>query len=391
MKKKLKILIVGGGMYVTGKGTKSYGTILPGLFKSSLLNEISEIALVVTSIKSAANAKKTFKKINNLFKTKIKFSAFPKIKNNIDEYKNIAINFKPDAAIVCVPDHLHYEVTSFLLKLKIHCLVVKPLADNLIDAKKLNILAKKNKVLGLVEFHKRLDEANIIIRDRIKNNEIGSLLYAVIEYSQKIMIPLKVFKSWSHKSNVFQYLGVHYADLVYFITNFKPRKVTAWGQKEILKKNKIDTWDSIQVVIEWLKPDGNTFISSHITNWIDTNNSSAISDQKISIVGTEGKIISDQKNRGLQIINNINKIQDINPYFTTFNSISTDPESIFFGYGIRSISNFVNCVDQIINHNKNYKSFLKNNCSFDDSLISMAIVEAVNKSLILKKSYSIKL
>ena len=73
---------------------------------------------------------------------------------------------------------------------------------------------------------------NIIIKNKIINRDIGNLLYAVIEYSQKIIIPTKIFKSWSGKSNVFQYLGVHYVDLIYFMTNFKPIKVHALGQKK---------------------------------------------------------------------------------------------------------------------------------------------------------------
>ena len=158
----------------------------------------------------------------------------------------------------------------------------------------------------------------------------------------------------------------------------------------MLKKCKIDTWDSIQVVIEWKKPNGEIFISTHITNWIESNNSSAMSDQKISIVGENGKILSDQKNRGLQVINDKNKIQDVNPYFTTFDDLSKDTENIFFGYGIKSVSNFISNVDKVINHNKNYKLFQKNNSCFKQSLISTGVIEAVNKSLKNKKSQLVK-
>ena len=386
MKKKLKILVVGGGMYVTGKGTNTFGTILPGLIKSSDKIEIEEILLAVTTKESANFSKRTFNKINRLCKTNIKFSAFPKIKNSKYEYKKIATKYKPDAAIICVPDHLHYKVTSFLLKLKIHCLVVKPLADNMSDAKKLRDLMIKNKTLGLVEFHKRFDEANIIIKNKIINRDIGNLLYAVIEYSQKIIIPTKIFKSWSSKSNVFQYLGVHYVDLIYFMTNFKPIKVHALGQKEILIKRNINTWDSIQVIIEWKKPNGKVFVSTHVTNWVESNNSSAMSDQKISIVGSTGKIVSDQKNRGLQVINDKDKIQDINPYFSNINYQTKKIENLFFGYGIASINNFVDCVDKIINAKISYKAFIKNNSTFIDGLVSTAVLEAVKKSLISKKS-----
>ena len=116
-----------------------------------------------------------------------------------------------------------------------------------------------------------------------------------------------------------------------------------------------------------------------------------MSDQKISIIGTKGKLISDQKNRGLQLISDKNNIQDINPYFSTFNDSSNDKENLFFGYGIKSVSNFINNVYEIINSGKNYKLFKKNNSSFEESLISTSILEAVNKSLSTKKSQKIVL
>ncbi|PPR49224.1 MAG: hypothetical protein CFH15_01312 [Alphaproteobacteria bacterium MarineAlpha5_Bin5] len=389
MKRRLKILIIGGGMYVTGKGTDNFGTILPALFASSKYVDIEKILLCTTNVQSSKFANQCFKKINQFHKSNFRFEAFPKIKKNINEYKYIALKHKPDAAIVCVPDHLHYKITSYLIKLKIHCLVVKPLSDKTIHAKKLLELTEKNKVLGRVEFHKRYDEANLIIKNKIKNNELGSLLYAVVEYSQRKIIPTKIFKKWSSKSNVFQYLGVHYVDLIYFLTNFKPLKVFAWGQKEFLKNKNINTWDSIQVIIEWKKPNGKIFVTNHITNWIDSNSSSAMSDQKFSIIGTKGKVVSDQKNRGLQIINDNKNVQDINPYFSSLNKFSKDQE-FFFGYGIKSVTEFIKDINSIINYKQNYKNFIIERSSFKESIISTAIIEAVNISLITKKSQIVK-
>ena len=111
-----------------------------------------------------------------------------------------------------------------------------------------------------------------------------------------------------------------------------------------------------------------------------------MSDQKISIVGSTGKIVSDQKNRGLQVINDKDKIQDINPYFSNINYQTKKIENLFFGYGIASINNFVDCVDKIINAKISYKAFIKNNRTIIDGLVSTAVLEAVKKSLISKKS-----
>lgn len=52
----------------------------------------------------------------------------------------------------------------------------------------------------------------------------------------------------------------------------------------------------MQVVIEWERKDGGLFVSTHITNWIDPDETSAMSDQKINVVGTNGRFQADQKN-----------------------------------------------------------------------------------------------
>ena len=63
------------------------------------------------------------------------------------------------------------------------------MTTNKVFAKKMINLAKKNNLVGMVEFHKRYDQANIILKDKIKNNELGNLEYSIIEYSQRKSIP----------------------------------------------------------------------------------------------------------------------------------------------------------------------------------------------------------
>ena len=55
---KINVLVIGGGMYVCGRGTDSYGTILPSLLESVKKKIISEISFVTTKISSANILKK---------------------------------------------------------------------------------------------------------------------------------------------------------------------------------------------------------------------------------------------------------------------------------------------------------------------------------------------
>ena len=368
-------------MYVSGRGTNTYGTVFPALLEAYKLNKIKDIALVTTNLNSAQSSKNIFSKLCKEMDLNIDLKIFPKNNNDEDTILEALNEFKPDASIIVVPDHVHYEIALKVIKKGIHCLVAKPMTDKLKNAKVMYNEAIKANVLGLVEFHKRFDESNILIKDQIKKGDIGELLYSVIEYSQQKKIPTEIFKDWSSKTNVFQYLGVHYVDLIYWITGFLPEQVTAWGQKKFLKNLDIDTWDSIQVVIKWKDKKNKNFISNHITNWIDPNQTTAMSDQKITIVGTDGRIISDQKNRGIDIVNNKNGAITPNPYFTYQSNINDRNIAKFSGYGIKSIISFI---DDVINFKEgkiDIKFIDDYRSSFKQSIISTAILEAALNSL----------
>ena len=85
----------------------------------------------------------------------------------------------------------------------------------------------------------------------LKSKKLGELLNIHVEYSQQKDMPMKIFKSWINNTNIFQYLGVHYVDIISYVTNAKPIRVSAIGQKNFLKNEGINTFDAIQVIIEW--------------------------------------------------------------------------------------------------------------------------------------------
>ena len=378
MSQKVKLMVIGSGMYVSGRGTNGFGTIMPAIFNIFKKNIIEDVIIVSTNSKSSSLAKKKFRLLAHNTNLLNNFIFYPKNSNKKEDYLSLAKRFKPDCAIVCVPDNLHAQFSINLAKLKVHCLVVKPMCSNVLEAKKMINIFSKNKLYGVVEFHKRYDEANIAIKEAIQNGKLGKLQYAGINYSQKKLIPEIIFKKWSNKTNVFNYLGVHYIDLIIFLTNFKPIELIAFGQKDYLSSLKINTWDSIQVMIKWKRNDSGYFVSSHLTNWIDPNETSSMSDQKISIIGSHGRVDSDQKNRGLQIVSN-NGLEELNPYFSS--TIKKNIDFEIFGYGIKSVNNYIIDVFNLINKKTNINDLNKNGATFKKSLITVKITEAVTTSL----------
>ena len=355
---------------------------------------VSEISIATTKASSAFEACRKSAEIAQQMGLDCQLSAFPKEGVTQDSFLQAVEIFKPDAVIISVPDHLHASISITLIEKGLHCLVVKPMASNLDEARAMLVTAKKHQVVAQVEFHKRYDESNLLLYDTVRSGKLGDLLYAVIEYSQQKNLPRELFRAWVEKSSIFQYLGVHYVDLLYFVTGFLPKRVTAWGQKNYLQSLGIETWDAMQVVVEWentQKPLTNHFVSTHITNWIDPDETSAISDQKINVVGTLGRFQADQKNRGLQTVIDSKGINDLNPYFC---SSWTDPKTnnlTFQGYGIKSVMQFLQDVQLIKYGNGNLEDLSTSRPSFQSSLISSAVIDAAHQSLIDQESTPVEI
>lgn len=367
--KNVNILIVGTGMYVCGRGTDSYGTIMPAVCEWKKVGIPGEVYISGTGPESIKLAKRKIDKLKK--KMNVDFS--------IKYLLGIREVPKPACAIIAVPDRLHERIASNTIKKGLHTLVVKPLAPTLKEVQKLIEMQKKHNLYCAVEFHKRFDLANIKLRDVISKGAIGDPLYFVVEYSQRKNIPERVFRKWVKTTNVFQYLGVHYVDIIYFVTKAIPTRAMAIGQKGWLASQKIDIHDSIQATIEWSMPSGKKFTSHIMTNWIDPENTSAMSDQRIKVVGTEGRFESDQKKRGITIVTDKSGMEEPNPYFcSAFGSVGSISYS---GYGIESICKFLDDATQIENGKLKVRNLEDKRPTFRNSLVPTAVLEAVNKSL----------
>jgi len=377
----MKIIVFGTGNYVTGRGTNQFGTILPAIFEFQKKNHtINEVVLVATNNTSKLMAKNKLKNIARLSGQKIKFQII--LNNNVSAFIKNYRKLTEDiyCAVISTPDHTHFNIIKKCLINKYHCLTVKPAVERLDQLNELIKISKKNKLYGAVEFHKRFDRQALIMKDKFQTGGIGDPLYTWTEYSQRKIVPKNFFKSWVSKNNVFQYLGIHYVDLIRFVTNAKPTKVLALGQKNYLIKNGTKTEDSIQAIVEWITPNRKKFSQTLLLNWIDPKNTSSMSDQKFNMVGTNGRVELDQKNRGVRTITEDDLIEDINPDFCRMYGNKVGSIS-WRGYGIDSIVTFFQDVI-----NLNYKITTKNKLvktrpSFEESRYSTAVLEAANYSL----------
>src|SRR5258706_3237629 len=343
----MKVLVVGAGMYVTGRNGSGIGTILSSLAELSRKINFEEITIVSNGEASRESVNSATERINKILETHIDMGFTALGEKPLEKLSSLCKNGEYDLAIVSVPDHLHFENARVILENNIHCLLVKPLTPTAREAKELIEIQKAKKLYAAVEFHKRYDQTNLYIKKALTEKKLGKLLYFTVDYSQRIDIPLKTFSGWADKTNIFQYFVVHYVDLIYFLTGFTPIRASAYGTYGILKKAGIDTYDSVHAQVIWKDPNGgDEFISSFNTNCIDPSVTSALSDQKYKVIGTLGSIECDQKNRGDELVTEKSGIKQINPYFADYFPNENGGMN-FSGYGYTSIEHFVEDVQAL--------------------------------------------
>jgi predicted dehydrogenase len=375
----MNILVIGTGMYVTGRNNSGVGTIMSSIAELSKSKHINSVSLVSKSASSSAEVLEAKTRINSLLGTNVDFQFFALESDATIAHLHEKINF--DAVIISVPDHLHFYFGKICLELKIPVLMVKPLTPTLEEAQELIKIQKENNVYAAVEFHKRWDETNLYSQKIIQQNVLGDLLYATVDYSQKVSIPLVTFKAWAAETNIFQYLGVHYADLMYFLTGYLPKRLNAYGTKSLLQSKGIDTYDSVHATIIWENKEGKEFYSHYNINWVDPVCTSAMSDQKFMIVGTKGRVECDQKKRGLEVVTSEIGIQHHNPYFSDYLPEGNGKYTLN-GYGHKSISQFFLDVENLQNNKVTIEELEQYRPTFSSALVSTQIVDAVNKSLV---------
>lgn len=378
--RRINVAVVGTGMYVCGRGTEGNGTIIPALIEFAGECGLGEVRLVGRSASGVRAAKKRIEELGRKMRMSIpvKYYYLNKdgSKNYLKAFKDIE---KPACAIIAVPDNLHHEVAVAAIKNGLHALVVKPLVPTLKEAVGLVKLQSEKGVYCAVEFHKRFDEANLKLRDAVRSGAIGDPLYFVVEFSQRRDIPEKAFRKWVKKTNIFQYLGIHYVDMIHFVTGATPRRAMAIGQKNWLQSKGINAFDSVEAVIEWEAAPGKRFISAIVTNWVDPKSTSAMSDQKIKVIGTKGRFESDQKDRGITMVTDETGILQPNPYFCS--SYTVEGRLSYRGYGIESIRTFLRDISDIEREKIKMSDLENRRPTFKDSLVPTAVLEAVNESL----------
>ncbi|MDP2676861.1 MAG: Gfo/Idh/MocA family oxidoreductase [bacterium] len=388
MSAKINVLIIGAGHYAAGttgrkRATdKDFGVLLPAVFELRRQGMVDKIFLAARDGDKISHLQSKLTVLAQEYGWDIHAQFFPG-KGQVDEKayrKALAVLPKPGAVLIATPDVLHKEMMLAAIEYGHHFMVVKPAVTKVKDVKEIIIKLKKKKLVGMVDYHKVYDDANLIIKDQYQKGVYGDIQHVYTQITQRRDM-LEIFKWLSKENNVNHYLNSHYIHLVHFITKAKPVRVRAMAQFGVARDQyRVHTADLIQTQVEWKSSGGKSFVSYHLAGWSDPSETPAMTYQEIHIIGTKGRTDSDQRNRGFEniFVDTGNAI--VNPYFFYLHKGVDGKIDLAGKYGFKSIKTFFETVQKVID-GQNPSEFDTMMPTVRGSLIVTKILEAADKSL----------
>ena len=236
-----------------------------------------------------------------------------------------------DVMAVATPDPLHAEVILAALKASVHVITEKPMCLDIAEADRIIALARARNRIVAVDMHKRYDPDHLRIRDEIQGR-IGDPLYGTACLEEPLHVSTRTFK-WAAQSDPFSYVGSHWVDLIYHYYRSKPVSLTAVGQKKRLVRDGVNAYDAVQVRVDF----ANGMSISFHNNWITPPDFEGPVNQGHEIVGTGGKVESDQQYRGLRWWHAGGGSRTANNHFTR-DVLRPDGSAAYVGYGVDSLT-----------------------------------------------------
>jgi len=236
-----------------------------------------------------------------------------------------------DVMAVATPDHLHTPVVLAALKNGTHVITEKPMCLSIEEADEIVNLAREKGLVAAVDMHKRYDPDHLRIEHDIAKR-IGEPLYGLAMLEEPLEVSTSTFK-WVEDSDPFSYVGPHWTDLFLNYYKCKPVSLAAVGQKKRLVRDGINAYDAVQVRVDF---DNGMSVYFH-NNWITPSDFEGPVNQEHEIVGTDGKVESDQQYRGFRFWYNGGGSQTSNNHFTRDVS-RPDGSNVYIGYGVDSIT-----------------------------------------------------
>ena len=380
---KLDVLVIGGGMI-------SEEVILPTLFQERREGRVGEVLVATRRPATISRLRHVFP--GRDFRGYPDPDRFPPEDSHPQSYREALKDLgKYGAVIVATPDHLHTEMVLAAIEAGRDVIVEKPLCLKTEEALAIKRAAEERGIYVYTDYHKRHDRAIRAVRYKYRRGELGELLHGHAWIEERREMPLKVFARWAEKSSPFEYIGVHYVDAYYFVTGLLPKRVVAFGQKKLLPRYGKDAYDAVQAAVEW--EDGSVLWVQ--TSWVCSEHNTALTNQGLQLLGTEGEHWADHKDRHCRFVTQEHGVEDYNPnFFKAYDSFDHPGDVDYVGYGYESIAQGLNDIRRILGETDGLsteealqvrKAILRELEPMrplpSQALVGVAVIEAVRMSL----------
>ena len=259
---KLKIAVIGTG--------------LVGSFHAETFfrNPNSELIAVCDIDKEKVN------KIANRFKCKA-----------YNEFESLINTEKLDAISIATPEQIRIAPTLLAIEKGLKILLEKPLGRNLEDIENLvNKIKNHNKLIS-VNFILHEDPRYKLMKEKIKNNEIGEIVSCYARRRGN-RFGIEIYAPWT---DLISSTLIHDIQMVMSINNSKPERI--YAEAVIRECAKFNSHDAVMSLIKFT--DGS--IASFETSWVLPKNQPEFLDPALHVVGDKGSIIIEGSSMGLQI------------------------------------------------------------------------------------------
>lgn len=392
---KINVLIIGAGHYSTGTTSltghtatdKDVGVLLPSVLDLQLAGLVGEVVLVGTDGTKISRVRQDWISRIEQYSLPTDFDCYP-AEGVVDTKAYVsALNTmpKPCAALIAVPDHLHKEIIMACVEAGVHFLVVKPAITRLGDLYDVLDAIDTNPVLGMVDYHKVFDEANILIRDEYQHGSYGKMQHAMSLMTQRrdmLKIYSRQLKS-DNPPNINHYLGSHYIHMVGFITGAKVLDVRAVAQYGVADKqcDQSGIADLIETQVRWKDNNGNIFSSYHISGWSDPAETESMTYQELHLICENGHVDSDQRYRGFRKVISGEGYSAPNPYFFNLTKNLQGRSGLHTKYGFISVRTFLESCVGVLEGDYTLQQLDESLPTIKESAAVTAVLEAADLSL----------
>jgi predicted dehydrogenase len=250
-----------------------------------------------------------------------------------------------DVVCIATPDDRHFEPARLALLAGKHVLIEKPSVLRLQELDELDRLARQQQVLAKVVYHKLADPDHKKLRTLVKDGLLRHINNGYCTLLEPKQISGSQFAEWIQGRNPGTYVAVHYLKLIDFTfgPDWRLTRTSATGQRGLVADAHGNTWDSIQLRVEYRHADNREAAFDIHTSWVTPNNFPGYVEQEVQFCFDNGVWNASQRQRGVELTIEDHTPHDIKTTLNNhYNGVFVEPwdERVQRGYGIEVLQRF---------------------------------------------------